>query len=183
MSAERSRYHLKPFFKTYTLRAFKSLNLGDELIIDYISDMLADFARVDNLYRIRNLNKERIETVTEMLLLLMEGEEVRNRREFERRIKKHIGDYTLFMTGIFREYVQRKSLLDFYKSSGKSSYMDVYEIDRMMLKDRSLIFRELSEGFEKYSEAIYYMKKIYFYMERVPSGYEAILREIFEDPS
>lgn len=183
MVVERSPHHLKPFFRSYTLRTFKSLNLGDELIIDYISDMLADFARMENLYKIKNMQKERMETVTEMLLYLIENDEVRNRREFERRIKKHIGDYTLFMTGIFREYVERRSLLDFYKSSGKSSYMDVYEIDRMTFRDRSLIFKELSEGFEKYSEAIHYMKKTYFYMERVPSGYEAILREIFEDPS
>lgn len=56
----------------------------------------------------------------------------------ERELRRHIGDYTLFMTGLFRERVERLSIPGSYIREGQRSYR-----------------------FEGYVSALNYMRKVY----------------------
>ena len=69
-----------------------------------MGNLLIDFVHVDNLYRIRNCRGKRLEEVGE---LLIESNPALDAPSFEheRLVRKHIGDYTLFLTGMFPEYV------------------------------------------------------------------------------
>ena len=89
--------------------------LNDIPVAKYIADVLVDFCRVDNLYKIRSTKGKALDDVGEMLIAsnpVLEG------RSFihEREVRKHIGDYTLFLAGIFPEYVaqiqRRRARLD-----------------------------------------------------------------------
>lgn len=40
----------------------------------------------------------------------------------ERELRRHIGDYTLFMTGLFRERVEHLSVTGYYIREGQCSY-------------------------------------------------------------
>jgi len=167
---------LKRFFRKWVRVAFGDLGLADEGIQIYVSDMLARFARTENLYRIRNLH-----TVVEMLL---EAEHYAHPGEplfspfQEREIRKHVADYTLFMTGIFREYVQRLGLMDLYIREGEKSYRDVYEFDRMLSRPEWVIFKTLFESFEHVSGALDYMKKVYFRPEVHRGSYRSLIERL-----
>jgi hypothetical protein len=69
-----------------------------------VGGLLIDFVHVENLYRIRNCRGRRLEEVGEMLV---ESNPMLDAPSFEREreVRKHIGDYTLFLTGMFPEYV------------------------------------------------------------------------------
>jgi hypothetical protein len=69
----------------------------------------------------------------------------------------HIGDFTLFMTGLFPEYLRRlksvgriyhKDFLVDYVKTGKRSYGLVAEYGRYDPEQDSPLFRKLSENFE-----------------------------------
>jgi hypothetical protein len=70
-------------------------------------------------------------------------------------VRKHIGDYTLFLTGLFPEYVTKlnrkpfrmDSLIDYLKA-GKESYRVVAAFDQFEYRDVAPLFRKLSEKFE-----------------------------------
>jgi hypothetical protein len=66
----------------------------------YVGDLMIDFVHVDHLYRIRNARGKRLEEVGEMLV---ESDPLLDARSFERerQVRKHICDYTLFLTGMF----------------------------------------------------------------------------------
>ena len=106
--AEVSRGH--PLFRLLaelTQRNF-AVHLGwpDGEVIGYLTDVLVDFVRVDRLYKIRSASGRRVEEVAELLAesdLLHRADSL----ERERTVHKHIGDYTLFMAGIFPEFVRR----------------------------------------------------------------------------
>jgi len=74
---------------------------------------------------------------------------------YEREVRKHIGDYTLFLAGIFPEYVARihrqkrrlDSFVDYLKA-GKESYSLVAAFDQFEFRDEAPLFRRLSECFE-----------------------------------
>ena len=128
--------------------------LNDPQIAGYVGNLLADFIHTDNLYRIRNAQGRRLEEVGEMLIAsnpLFEGRSF----EYEREVRKHIGDYTLFLAGLFPEHIRRlartpsriDSLIDYLKA-GKESYRVVAEFDQFEYRNVAPLFRKLSDQFE-----------------------------------
>lgn len=128
---------------------------GDYEMAAYVGDLLIDFVHVDNLYRIRNAGGKRLEQVGEMLV---ESNPMLDAQSFEREreVRKHIGDYTLFLTGMFPEYIaamprrrglRLDSLIDYVKA-GKESYRIVAAFDQFEYREVALLFRRLAERFE-----------------------------------
>ena len=74
---------------------------------------------------------------------------------YEREVRKHIGDYTLFLTGLFPEHVQRlgkrgmrvDAFVD-YMQAGRESYRIVASFDQFEFRDIAPLFRRMSERFE-----------------------------------
>jgi len=148
---------LRRLFLGLTERTFSDrLQWREADVIGYVSDVLGDFAHMENLYRIRNARGHRVEEVAEMLL---EGDLLHRAGspERERAVQKHIGDYTLFMTGLFPEYVQRlktrrvlgsaDAFLD-YMHVGKRAYGLVAAHAEATQTKAAPLFRKLAANFE-----------------------------------
>jgi hypothetical protein len=90
------------FTETVRRRFGADVRLPDPHIAAYVSGLLVDFTHADNLYRIRDSRGRRLEDVGEMLL---ESSPLLGAASFdrEREVRKHVGDYALFMTGLFPE--------------------------------------------------------------------------------
>jgi hypothetical protein len=152
---------LSRFFNWLIRRSFQDLGIKEPTVACYISDLLAEFARTDNLYKIRDLQDKRLDTVVEMLLEAKMLEEMGSEIEKERSVYKHTGDYILFMSGIFREYVERNTFLGYYLEEGERAYEAVFQRD-VMLHRPAYLFLELARRFEYYCGAVHYMKKTFF---------------------
>jgi hypothetical protein len=158
MATPISEHHsLRKLFVTLAEKNFyERLGWPDAPIIRYVSDILVDFNHIDNVYKIKNASGKQLREVAQML---WEGENqsIAGSTEEEREIHRHIGDYTLFMMGIFPEYLKRlKSsglvsqpdvLMD-YTKVGKRSYRIVSEFASGALYQIAPLFRKLSEHFE-----------------------------------
>ena len=152
----RRRYSLRKFFEDFVWRHFfDDLRLEEPGVARYVTDLLADFAHTDSLYRIRNALGRRLEDVGEMLI---ESNPMLEASSFDRErvVRKHIGDYTLFMMGLFPESVARirqtrqprlDAFID-YVQAGKESYAIVSSFDQFEYRDEAPLFRRLSENFE-----------------------------------
>src|SRR5213082_397781 len=72
----------------------------------------------------------------------------------EREVRKHVGDYTLFFTGLFPEHLKRPRrsvALDYfidYVKAGKESYEVVSKFDQFEYRRVAPLFRRLSDNFE-----------------------------------
>jgi hypothetical protein len=132
----------------------KSAGIDDMPVARYVAGILVDFTDTESLYRVRNASGKRLEEVGEMLI---ESNPLLGGRSFfyEREVRKHIGDYTLFLTGLFPEYVGRihkrgasvDAFVDFMRA-GKESYGVVASFDQFEFRDIAPVFRRLSERFE-----------------------------------
>lgn len=160
---------LQEFFNWTVRCSFYDLNLKEPMVIKYIVSLLTKFARTDNLYKIRDAQGQRLKTIVEMLLAAESSLSGDSEALREREIRKHIGDYSLFMAGIFKEYVERNALFGFYLEEGRKAYLSVFDFDRGDYKIGSAIFFELSRGFEFYAGALNYMRKRFF-KERNPDN-------------
>jgi hypothetical protein len=153
-----SRDHpLRRLFEELVRRHFfRGAQLPDPEIAEYVSDLLTDFTHIDNLYRIRDARGRRLEEVAEMLI---ESNPLLEARSFdrEREVRKHIGDFTLFFTGLFPEAVAAlprlrplsvDNLIDYIRV-GKESYAVVAAFNLFEYRREAPLFRRLSDRFEQ----------------------------------
>ena len=166
---------LRDFFQWLTLRTFQDLQSSDREVADYLSEMLARFARTDRLYRIRDAKGRVLESVVEMLLEL---EGFTSGIEKERDFCQHMGDYILFMSGLFREYVEGHGFLNYYMEEGPRAYRRVWEVEQGLFRPTSRLFERLWQRFEFNAGALHYMRKTFFHEPRDDDPFDAWRRRV-----
>lgn len=170
---------LKSFFLECARRSFHELGLNDRAVIEYIANMLAAFSHTDQLYRMRAPSGRQLDSVVDMLSAHashshLQGPQVMRERE----IRKYVGDYTLFMSGLFRTFIEKRGILDYYLQEGRRSYWKVSELDLALYHTGFLLFQELSKNFEYYSGALDYMRKAYFASASGEDPFGHFLRQV-----
>jgi hypothetical protein len=156
-SKSRERIALLAFFLPLTLQTCEELAVGDQTVAAYLADVLVEFARSDVLYRVRALSGRRLTSLVEML----SHEHVLPDGEGERAFRRYLGDYTLFMSGLFRPFVEQEGYLGWYLSEGARAYSHVAKLAGGTRRDR-ILYEELSVRFEHYSGAFDYLRKARF---------------------
>ena len=157
------------FFERAIRASFGDLALHDEPAARYLAELLTRFARTENLYP-RGTRLARLETVVDALLeaqAAWQGAEGGFHPEREVSVRRHIGDFTLFMTGVFRERVERTASTGYYVSQGKRAYRFVSEHDRAsgrpVRRDGGPLYGRLAERFEHYAGALDYARRVHFH--------------------
>jgi hypothetical protein len=154
---------LRKLFRQALDFGFKLNPTGNKRVGDYIEEhILCEFIHIDNLYKIRDLRGRRLEDIADMLT---EGDVLLKARSFSREfhVHKHIGDYTLFMLGMFPTALYRKrgkefilgriiipdsNLSEHYMLQGRRSYKIASEFTQKEL------FLELSINFTIYMKVL-----------------------------
>ena len=175
-SKESTRLH--DFFLSMARRSFTELGLRNEAVVGYVAALMTEFARADRLYALRTENRSAIDSVVRILLESSSTARSQYGLSRAREVRKYVGDYALFMSGLFRAYVERKGTLDYYLAEGRRSYWAVSELDLSLYRTGFLFFQELSKNFEYYSGALDYMRKAYFTPEPGRSPFETFLKQV-----
>jgi len=144
---------LERLFQDLTKDSFDRIGLKDPDLSPYVSALLLQFTTMDRLYGIRDAAGRPVDDVAGMLL---EGD-IRHRAasfERERLVRKHIGDFTLFFTGMFPEHVtalrtraRLESFVDWIEM-GRESYRVVAAFDAWPYAEEAALFRKLAEHFD-----------------------------------
>ncbi|HEY2988386.1 MAG TPA: hypothetical protein VGL11_11715 [Candidatus Binatia bacterium] len=169
---------LHNFFHDMTRRSFWQLGINDATVARYVADVLTDFASASNLYRIRSSAGKKLDSVVEILAETRPENADEKRVLQEREVRKYLGDYTLFMSGIFRSYVEKTGVLEYYLQEGQRSYWTVSELDLSLYRTGFILFQELSKKFEYYSGALDYMRKAYFAPEPGEDPFAGWMRQV-----
>lgn len=169
---------LKGFFLNVVRQSFWQLGINDAMVANYVADVLTEFARTDNLYRIRGQRGRKVDSVVEMLAARADEPADQDAILTERSRRKYVGDYALFMSGIFRNYITRQGCLSYYIEAGSRSYWTVSELDVSLYRTGFILFQELSKKFEYYSGALDYTRKAYFAADPGEDPFAGFLRQI-----
>lgn len=144
------RSAIERFFSGLSEYIFESkLGVADVQLVDYLSDMLLRSVRLDSLHRVRRPNGT---PVTEVFQMLCEAEK---RIGLARReVHRHIGDVTLFWSGMYPESLRARpsnrspdAFIDYCKQ-GKRAYRIAAEIEGGADRPPSELLHRLSEQFE-----------------------------------
>jgi hypothetical protein len=117
MRADGRAQVLRRFFSGLTEYAFHTrLGVADPPMVDYVAELLVRFVRYDELYPVRSPRGERLVQVSDMLV------EAEHRAGSARQqVHRHIGDFTLFWTGVYPE------VADGFRRSGKDAFLNYQE--------------------------------------------------------
>lgn len=128
---------------------YSKLGVADVQIVDYVSDLLLRFTRLDASVRIRRPNGR---PVTEVFEMLLEAE--RRIGLAKREVHRHVGDFTLFWSGMYPESLRRSKangpsdeFFD-YCSHGKRAYAIAATIEGGADRPPSDVLHRMSEQFE-----------------------------------
>jgi hypothetical protein len=150
MYPARPTQQLQRFFAGLTESAFQTrLGVADPPLLEYISDLLVRFVHCDTIYRVRNLTGSRLDQVADML-----AEAEARIGQSKREVHRHIGDFTLFWSGLFPEALRRmrsptrKDALVDYCQRGKRSYYIASTIRQRDDDEQCDVLERLSHDFE-----------------------------------
>ena len=160
---------LRRFFDRAVRSSFRDLALHDEPVATYLADLLTRFARTERLFP-PGVAVPRLESVVDLLLEAQAAWDTAAAHfgpEREVDVRRHIGDYTLFMMGIFRERVERVASAGWYVHQGKKAYRFVSEHDRASARPTAPtsgpLYARLAERFENYAWALDYTRRVHFH--------------------
>jgi hypothetical protein len=140
---------LHRLFRGLTEYAFMTeLGIGDPPLVGYVAELLASFVPTQALWRLRDSQGRQLTEVAAMVAAAEAADDTARRRECHR----HVGDFTLFWTGVYPEALAKlrragsPDALINYQKQGKRSYYLASTLSAG--SDERSILRRLSDQFE-----------------------------------
>lgn len=134
----------------------------------YLTELLVNFLHEDQIFKIRDAAGQRVSSVTQML----EYGDIRLKAssfDEERRVHRHIGDFLLFWSGIFPEFLPKlagASLQDISLNCaviGSESYDIVSSFTHEPYGEEAKVFRKLSDDFMAFQRTFLTVRKCVFH--------------------
>ena len=152
----RQSHPLESFFLQAVRNSYEGkLGLRDPDVTSYVAHLLCDFSRTDKLYRMRDEMGRPIAELEQMVTAADPINGTAPSFDAERMLRKHIGDYALFVAGMYPEAVDswrhrrhhHPSLPELIHA-GKESYYIVSQFNVFEYESEAPLYGQLSSVFE-----------------------------------
>jgi hypothetical protein len=152
---------LQQFFRHQLQQGFHAHGLREAGTIEYVSEVLARFAHARALHALRDADGRPLEYIVDMLVSWQQAQDgARSRRDGarERAIMRHLGDYTLFMSGLFRERLKARGELNYYVANGRSAFWRSADYESNPARRHT--YRQLYQDFNPISDMLDYLRRV-----------------------
>jgi hypothetical protein len=148
---------LESFFHQAVRNSYEGrLGLNDPEVTGYVAHLLCEFSSADKLYKMRDDMGRPIEELDAMMSAADPVNGSAPSFDAERMFRKHIGDYTLFVAGMYPEAVdswrrrrRNHPSLPELIHAGKESYFIVSQFNLFEYEQEAPLFARLSDWFER----------------------------------
>ena len=153
------------YFYLLVRHAFQHVGLDDRTVSDYVAELLAEFSESTQLACPVDLPGASPECVVDMILAMQErsGED-----QFS--VQAHIGNYTLFMTGLYPERIaarrQRRGApgINYYENMGSRHYQTASHSPMATRYGVSSVYQDLSGAFHEVRLALNTIRERYLFI-------------------
>jgi hypothetical protein len=135
------------YFYVLAGHVLRQAGINDRKICDYVGSLLETFSRANRLETAENIDNRGRQYISDILIALQ-----RATPEQTFLLRAHAGNYSLFISGIFHENTQRRSLrggpdLEFYEQVGRTNYQLVAEHETARRCELNDVFEGLADRF------------------------------------
>jgi hypothetical protein len=154
---EPQTHPLESFFHQAVRNSYEGkLGLRDPDVTGYVAHLLCEFSQSDKLYKVRDAMGRPVAELEEMMTAADPVNGTASSFDAERAVRKHIGDYALFVAGMYPEAVDswrrrrhhHPSLSELIHA-GKESYFIVSQFNLFEYEQEAPLFGRLSDWFER----------------------------------
>ena len=137
------------YFYVLVRQVLRRAGLEDRRVADYVAELLAEFSREDRARCVAPGGAGRLDYFFDMLAALDRADD---RTAFW--IRAHIGNHSLFLSGVFPEHIRHRSQrrgapgLSYYQNLGRANYRAASEHRLAARYDLAAVFDTLAEQFE-----------------------------------
>jgi len=148
---------LEPFFQQVVRNSYEGkLGLHYPEVTAYVARLLCEFSATENLYSVRDAMGRPIRELAEMMQAADPVFGEAPSFDAERAVRKHIGDYSLFVAGMYPEATgssrrqrRHQPTLGELIQAGKESYFIVSQFNLFEYEQEAPLFARLSGEFER----------------------------------
>jgi len=171
IAREREFTRISPSLYFYVLmrHGLKRSGIDNRAVSDYIATLLAEFVIRERLYRVSITHDEIYHYVVDLLGSL-DGADPRNKFL----IRTHIGNYSLFLLGIFLEYIRSnheygRSIpgINYYEEMGSTSYIVAAENRFAEQLELVEVLTLMGENFHIIRKSLNYISENYLHLHSV----------------
>jgi hypothetical protein len=135
------------YFYVLARHVLQQAGMTDRKLCDYVASILETFSRANGMQSPLNREDRGRQYISDMLIAL-----TRATPEQAFLLRAHVGNYSLFISGIFHENTQRRSLrgapdMSFYEQIGRTNYQLVASHSTARRCELSDVYEELAERF------------------------------------
>lgn len=153
---QRPAHPLESFFHQAVRNSYEGkLGLNDPDVTGYVARLLCEFTHADKLYKVRDTQGRPIAELPQMMEAADPVHGTASSFDAERRVRKHIGDYALFVGGMYPEAAdpghrrRQQPTLPELVQAGKESYYIVSQFNLFEYEQEAPLFGRLSDWFER----------------------------------
>ncbi len=170
------------YFYVLTRRVLLEFKLDDRNMADYVASLLAEFSSSKRMHTISGEHNREYHYLADMMI-----DYANAASSYEAfLLRSHLGNYALFMSGLFPDYLYRKATygrkapgIDYYEEMGSSSYRWASQ-HRMASKYRLVeILANLAQYFRHVRVALNRLTDEYIHLDEKPDRMDKMLRQIF----
>src|SRR5438128_8571460 len=137
------------YFYVLARHVLRDVGITDRKLCDYVASLLETFSRANGLQAPHATENQRRQYVSDMLIAL-----TRATSEQAFLLRAHVGNYSLFISGIFHENTQRRSLrggpdLKFSEQVGRTNFPIVASHATARHCETAGVFQGLGDGFRE----------------------------------
>jgi hypothetical protein len=138
------------YFYVIARRILLNAGIQERAVADYLGAMLAEFSQAERLHQLPSRPDRQFEYISDLLAIISEA-----RAEETFVVRAHIGNYTLFVTGVFPQHLQHRARykgapdLEFYEDVGRQSFRLLSDHSISRKKHLDEVFNCLGEQFHE----------------------------------
>jgi len=158
------------YFYILLRHVLKDTGLGDRDVSDYLASLLDAFSQTARMRSPADGHTSPIQYVSDMLIALQNASPAQSFL-----IRAHVGNYSLFITGIFHETVQHRSQrgapdVSYYEDLGRSNYRMAagHQVARTCALNG--VFEKLADGFHDIRLALNHLSDSLLHLDTAPTS-------------
>lgn len=171
------------FFYLLVRRVLLDSGIDDRSVSSYLSCLLAEFAYEERMFKISKEEDKKYYYIVDLLEVLGQADS-----EITFLINSHIGNYTLFLAGIFPEHIDYKHNygkttvdLDYYEDMGSICYYKASEHRLARVYHLDNVYMSLAQRFKEFRKALNALACRYLNLKNRESV-EEMIRDLLRHP-
>lgn len=167
------------FFYVIARRVLRNAGIEDRAVADYLAEMLAEFSRMDQLQQLPTRPKQQFAYISDLLAIISEA-----REEEVFIVRAHIGNFTLFLTGVFPQHIEHRTkykgapAMSFYEGVGSQNFRLLSDHALAYKKKLNDVFNCLGAQFREIRLALNDMSERLLHLDKGDADVDAFLKKL-----